>query len=255
MLVGAGAATAVVAWKLLRGRISVGIAMACVGLVILGLGSVSETLMWAAFGDMGRGWIEFLHRVMVLGGFAWLVYGLASTGKEMRQERDNLLKTTTALIGSEEDLRLSNEELRQRNSQLLDAYAQAQEPERVIRVLIAEPNPSVRRVLASFVADERDMQPVGEAADDREALALVEKLAPDVVLVSDALTSPDLIEGLRAASGASRVVVLGTYGAGAVEALKAGAHDHVLKDAGHDRLLQAIRGAVEGHSGVAVDQV
>ena len=255
VLVAAGAVSALVAWKLLRGRFSFGMTAASVGLIFLGLAHLTETLMWMYLRFMGETPIELLHRVFVLGGFVGLVYGLGRIGGELREERDRLLKTAAALIVSEEDLRLSNEELRQRNSQLLDAYARVTEPERVIRVLIAEPNHTVRRVLTSFLADARDMQPVGEAADDGEALALVEKLAPDVLLVSDALATPHMIEGFRAASGASRVLVRGTYGAGAVEALEAGAHDHVLKDAGHDRLLQAIRAAVEGHSGVAVDQV
>src|SRR3970282_957767 len=104
---------------------------------------------------MGETPIELLHRVFVLGGFVGLVYGLGRIGGELREERDRLLKTAAALIVSEEDLRFSNEELRQRNSQLLDAYARVTEPERVIRVLIAEPNHTVRRVLASFLADAR----------------------------------------------------------------------------------------------------
>jgi len=254
LLVGASLVSATIAWKLLRGRISAGIAVACLGLLILGLGHLSETFMWLAFEDMGTTTIELAHRVLVMAGFVWLMYGLARTGKELREERDRLLKTTMALVVTEEDLRLSNEELRQRNSQLLDAYTQAQEPERIIRVLVAEPNPGVRRVLSKFIAEERDMLVAGEAADDDEALAAIERHEPDVVLVSDVMVRPGLIQALRGAGDSARqVLVLGTYGAGAAGALQAGAHDHVLKDAGHDRLLMAIRNAIGGHSGVVVE--
>ena len=254
VLVVAGAVSALVAWKLLRGRFSFGMGVACSGLMVLGLAHLTETLMWMYLSATEEALIELLHRGFVLVGFAWLVYGLARIGGELREERVRVLKTAATLIVSEEDLRLSNEELKQRNRQLLNAHTQHPEPERNIGVVIAEPNPVVRRVLSKFVAEERDMLVVGEAADDDEVLAAVERHEPDVVLVSDVLVRPGLIDALRSAGDSTRhVLVLGTYGEGAVGALQAGAYAHVLKDAGHDRLLTAIRNAIGEHSEVTVE--
>jgi DNA-binding NarL/FixJ family response regulator len=92
---------------------------------------------------------------------------------------------------------------------------------------------------------------VGEAAGGPEALRLVERLRPDVLVLD--LMIPGL-NGLEVAretarrSPQTRVVVLSMHAneAYVVEALRAGAHAYVLKDEGARELVKAIREASVG---------
>jgi len=120
-----GTGSAVIAWKSLSGRLSFGIAVISVGLVLLGFAHLSETLLGTLFGFVGEGPPEIVHRVLVLVGFSLLVCGIVTTGGELRRERDGLQRTNASLREAQEDLRLTNEELRERNRQLLEARASA----------------------------------------------------------------------------------------------------------------------------------
>jgi two-component system chemotaxis response regulator CheB len=50
-----------------------------------------------------------------------------------------------------------------------------------LRVLIADDSPTIRRFLRSLIAEAPDLQVVGEAHDGQEALALAERLQPDII--------------------------------------------------------------------------
>ena len=250
ILLGAGILTALVAWKALRGRFSAGMAIASAGLVLLGVAHLSETLMWLSL-DMGADAIELVHRVLVLSGFGWLVYGLWRTGGELREEWQRVLHANAALIIADEDLRLANEELRERNRQLLEASGR-NEARRPIRLLIAETNTIVRRALVSLLAEEGDMLVVGEADSAEQAQAAACLASPDAVLVGDSLASRELIGSLND-DKRTRVIVLGTYQASALEALAAGACEYILKDVGHHQLADAIRRAMRGGGVAEVD--
>jgi len=121
----AGTGSAVIAWRSLGGRLSLGIAVISVGLVLLGFAHLSETLLGTLFGFVGEGPPEIVHRVLVLVGFSLLVCGMIATGSELRRERQGLQRTNATLLDAQEDLRLANEELRERNRQLLEARASA----------------------------------------------------------------------------------------------------------------------------------
>ena len=75
-----------------------------------------------------------------------------------------------------------------------------------------------------------------------------ERLHPDVVLIDVSLTARGCIASLRSMKEPTRVVVLGSYREAALGALTAGASDYVLKDAGRNRLLEAIRRVVPADS-------
>jgi len=106
-----------------------------------------------------------------------------------------------------------------------------------------------------------DFQVVGEAASGEEAVSLVSELIPDVVLMDLIMPGMDGIETIRyikKTSPRTQVVVLTSYheDAHVFPALKAGAISYILKDMKMDRLVEALRRAVQGevtlHPRVAV---
>jgi len=93
----------------------------------------------------------------------------------------------------------------------------------------------------------------GEAADGRAALELARETRPDVVLMDIRMPEMDGIEATRRIAQAglpSRVLVLTTFDLDeyVYEALRAGASGFVLKDAGRERLVEAVRTVAAGES-------
>lgn len=118
-----------------------------------------------------------------------------------------------------------------------------------IRVLIADDDPSIRRLLKLLLAEADGIVVAGEAGGGRQAVELIERLCPDVALID--CTMPDLdcldvVALIRARCGDVGVVVLDTYGQRATELLEAGASAYLLKDAVQGRLMETIR-EVAGH--------
>ena len=115
-----------------------------------------------------------------------------------------------------------------------------------IRVLVADDDPAVRRVVRIFLADAGDMTIIGEAECGQEAAEMIERLRPDVALIDCTMPDLDGIEVVRLAKalpGNVGLVVLDTYGERALEAAQSGASAHVPKDALRERLLDTIRQA------------
>jgi DNA-binding NarL/FixJ family response regulator len=117
---------------------------------------------------------------------------------------------------------------------------------KVIRLLVADNEPSVRQGLRMALALEPDINVVGEAADGRAVLALVAAEHPDVIvmdLVMPGMDGAAATAALRAATDTCRVVMLSVHDddASRRRALAAGASAYVNKGAGLDSLLAAIR--------------
>jgi DNA-binding NarL/FixJ family response regulator len=101
-----------------------------------------------------------------------------------------------------------------------------------------------------------DLELIGEASDGREALELVDRLAPDVVLMDVRMAGMDGVEATRhivQRGGRSRVIILTTFDLDeyAYSALRAGASGFLLKDAQPADLLSAIRAVASGDAVVA----
>ncbi|HEU4454480.1 MAG TPA: response regulator transcription factor [Longimicrobium sp.] len=120
-----------------------------------------------------------------------------------------------------------------------------------IRVLAVDDHPVVRAGIAAMLANEPDLEVVGQAANGAEAVALFEARRPDVVLMD--LQMPEM--GGVAATGAiraidpdARVIALTTYDGDADihRALSAGACAYLIKDALVEQLVAAIRAAAAG---------
>ena len=125
-----------------------------------------------------------------------------------------------------------------------------------IRLMIVDDHPVVRDGLRGMLAGDPDLDVVGEASDGAEALALVESLRPDVILMD--LRMPRLggaaaIRALADKGAAAKVLVLTTYDTDrdVVPALEAGATGYLLKDTPRDELVRAIHAAARGESVLA----
>jgi len=118
----------------------------------------------------------------------------------------------------------------------------------MIRLLVVDDQPAVRRGLRVRFHLEPDMQVVGEASTGREALTLAQTLAPDVVLMDLEMPGMDGIEAtaaLRTIVPQSVVVILSihTERQTRIRAQAAGAVAFVEKRGTTDTLLAAIRQA------------
>src|SRR4051794_911753 len=120
-----------------------------------------------------------------------------------------------------------------------------------IRVVIAEDQAMVRGALAVLLAIEGDIEIAGQAQNGREALDLVTKLAPDVVLTDiemPELTGLELAAELKRRRLPTRVIILTTFArAGYLRrALDAGASGYLLKDMAAEKLAEAVRRVKSG---------
>jgi len=121
----------------------------------------------------------------------------------------------------------------------------------MIRVVVADDHSVVREGLAQLLSTAADVELVGAAANGSEAVDVVERERPDVVLMDLSMPEVDGAEATRrilAADPTARVVVLTSFADDRhiLEALQAGAIGYVLKHAEPDELLGAIRAAAAG---------
>jgi DNA-binding NarL/FixJ family response regulator len=121
----------------------------------------------------------------------------------------------------------------------------------MIRVVVADDHAVVREGLAQLLSTSADIELVGAAANGSEAVDVVDREHPDVVLMDLSMPEVDGAEATRrilAADPTARVVVLTSFADDRhiVEALQAGAIGYVLKHAEPDELLGAIRAAAAG---------
>jgi two-component system response regulator DevR len=125
------------------------------------------------------------------------------------------------------------------------------------RVLIVDDHAIVRRGLRSILELEQDIAVVGEAGGPAEALRMVERSRPEVVLLDLKLSPEGDADGLAVCSRIlerrpeTGVVVLSTFldDRLVAEALRRGARAYVLKDVDLSELVRIIRAVARGESG------
>lgn len=125
----------------------------------------------------------------------------------------------------------------------------------MIRVVLADDQPLVRMGLRVLVQREPDMELVGEAADGHQALAVVRRTRPDVLLLDIRMPGPDGLQVLRAVTAdpaltGTRVVIVTTFETDeyVLTAVQAGASGFVLKDADPADLIRAVRVVAAGEA-------
>jgi len=121
----------------------------------------------------------------------------------------------------------------------------------VIRVLLVDDHAVVRHGLKQLLATDAEIEVVGMAADGEEAVDLVRRHRPDVVLMDLAMPGLDGIGATRSIVGEYpdvRVVVLTSFGdeSRIIAALDAGAQGYLLKHTEPDALVEAVRSANAG---------
>ena len=119
------------------------------------------------------------------------------------------------------------------------------------RVLLVDDHPIVRQGLAQLVNHERDLVVCGEAGDAAAALAAVEALRPDVVIVDISLKGHDgieLIKQIRIRWPTLPTVALSMYDESlyAERVLQAGGHGYVMKQEATENVIAAIRRVLAG---------
>jgi DNA-binding NarL/FixJ family response regulator len=125
-----------------------------------------------------------------------------------------------------------------------------------LRVLVVDDQKIVREGLATILDLLEEVSVVGTAANGAEALELVARRRPDVVLMDLHMPVLDGVQATRrivAEHPSSAVLILTTYGEDddALAALRAGARGVLTKDAGREEISRALHQAAAGHMTLA----
>lgn len=120
-----------------------------------------------------------------------------------------------------------------------------------IKVVIVDDHVMVREGLKKMLTAEAEIVVVGEAGNGKEALSVVGKVAPDVVVLDISMPEMgglEVISDLREVSPKSRIVILSMHGKEtlAQEALRSGASAYILKGDCGEELINAICAANKG---------
>ncbi|WP_113719269.1 response regulator [Arthrobacter dokdonensis] len=125
-----------------------------------------------------------------------------------------------------------------------------------IRVLLVDDQPLLRMGFRLILEGEDDLDVVGEASNGIEALAAVDRLAPDVVLMDVRMPLMDGIEAtgkISASASEAKVIILTTFDLDeyGFAGLQAGASAFLLKDVAPAELVNAVHLVASGDAVVA----
>jgi DNA-binding NarL/FixJ family response regulator len=122
-----------------------------------------------------------------------------------------------------------------------------------IRVLVVDDQALIRRGMTLMLEVEPDIEVVGQASDGMEAVTMAERLRPDVVLMDLHMPRKGGVAATREITRSlpdTHVLVLTTLDADEMvfDAVCAGAHAYLLKDASEDEVLETVRAVHRGES-------
>jgi len=121
-----------------------------------------------------------------------------------------------------------------------------------IKVVVCDDHALVRSGLRRLLESEPAFDVVGEAADAEQAVARVQELRPDVLLLDVVMpgrSGVDAVPDLLAASPSTRILVLSMQDDPSYvrQAFAAGAHGYLVKEAADADLVQAVQDVGAGH--------
>lgn len=123
----------------------------------------------------------------------------------------------------------------------------------MIRLVVADDHHLVRQGIRALLERSGDIEVVGEAGDGREAIDLVERHQPDVLVVDIAMPRLDgmqVIKRVRTLGVKTQIVVLSMYSDETLvrQAIRSGAKGYLLKRSVTEELLLAVRAASRGEA-------
>src|ERR1700736_175663 len=118
-------------------------------------------------------------------------------------------------------------------------------------VFVVDDHPIVRQGLTLLINRESDLAVCGEAEEMHSALAAIQALKPDVLIVDISLNGPDgleLLKNIRITSPRLPVLILSMHDESiyAERALRAGANGYIMKQEATERVLVALRRILSG---------
>ena len=121
-----------------------------------------------------------------------------------------------------------------------------------IKVFIADDHAMVREGLRLIIEAERDISVIGEAADGRQAVRLIQRLTPDVAIMDIAmpiLNGIEATEQILNSKTFTRIIILSMHSSKEhiFRALEAGAKGYLLKESAGKELVKAIRAVYAGN--------
>lgn len=121
----------------------------------------------------------------------------------------------------------------------------------LIRVVLADDHTVVRAGLKAVLGTAKDVDVVGEARNGEEAVALVDRFNPDVVVMDLSMNGMDGVSATKeivAKGGSTRVLILTMHPEEdyLVPLLEAGAAGYLVKSAADRELLDAVRAVAKG---------
>lgn len=121
----------------------------------------------------------------------------------------------------------------------------------MITLVLAEDHHIVRQGIRFLLEAEADLKVIGEVSDGLEAVRMVSRLSPDILvldLMMEGLNGLEVARQVSAQSPKTAIIILSMYNneAYVLEALRAGAKGYVLKDSTAAELVKAVREAVIG---------
>lgn len=127
-------------------------------------------------------------------------------------------------------------------------------PAKTIRVLLADDHPVVRNGIQKMLARDPEIEVVGQACRGEEAIELVEKLSPDVLLLDMEMPGMNgvlVTQQVRRRFPATYVLALSGYDdrAYVMETLQNGASGYLIKDEDIETIVAAVKGVARGETG------
>jgi two-component system LytT family response regulator len=114
-----------------------------------------------------------------------------------------------------------------------------------VRILIVDDEAPARQRLKRLLANIERVEIIGEAEDGAQAVALIERLQPDLVLLDIQMPGLDGFGVIEALEQPPPIVFITAYDEYAIRAFEINALDYLLKPFSKERLEQAIRRAQE----------